>query len=40
MVTAIRGPVKDTGKGGGWKPVSGPEVLASLKIIRAFFWYR
>jgi hypothetical protein len=26
-------------KGGGRKPVYGPEALASLKIIWAFFWY-
>jgi hypothetical protein len=27
-------------KGGGRKPVYGPEVIASLRIIWAFFWYR
>jgi hypothetical protein len=27
-------------KGGGRKPVYGPEVIASLKAIWAFFWYR
>ncbi|MDR3276235.1 MAG: hypothetical protein LBT11_03320 [Treponema sp.] len=27
-------------KGGGRKPLYGPEVIASLRIIWAFFWYR
>jgi hypothetical protein len=27
-------------KGGGRKPLYGPEVIASLSTIRAFFWYR
>jgi hypothetical protein len=27
-------------KGGGRKPVYGPEVIASLRVIWAFFWYR
>ena len=27
-------------KGGGRKPVYGPEVIAALRLIWAFFWYR
>jgi hypothetical protein len=36
----LKGDTRKRRKGGGRKPLYGPEVIASLRIIWAFFWYR